>query len=331
MERDLEEENSRSCDGSSIGFEIGSDDLAENIKLLEEFVAGADGSSHEAGAHLAENSELPDNVAGADEKSLKATGDVAKDEKLFNDLVDGADENQNDAPGQREQREDTMSKEILANIDRKQNGDDKNIVSGVLENAVDGSAGGDHIVEAVGVQDSFEEGQLDEDARSQGDAEEEADINCNKSKQFMKSGVDSDGSRRRPRSRSVSKGQDPIGRRNRSRSRRGGSYSRNRERNRSRGANSRMERRRDKGKPKVSRVLGAFGLNYSTTEKDLWRIFGEYGHVKQVALPLKRGAFYGENKGFGFVTFSSESEATRAKDALHDTGEIEIPTFKLTQ
>ena len=75
MDRDLEEENSRSCDGSSIGFEIGSDDLAENIKLLEEFVAGADGSSHEAGAPLAENSELPDNVAGADEKS---TGDVAK-------------------------------------------------------------------------------------------------------------------------------------------------------------------------------------------------------------------------------------------------------------
>ena len=244
---------------------------------------------------------------------------------MLNDLVDGADENQNDAPGQREQREDTMSKEILANIDGNQNVDDKNTVSGVLENAVDGSAGEDHIVEAVGVQDSVEEGQLDEDA------EEEADINCNRSKQFMKSGGDSDGSRRRPRSRSVSKGQDPIGRRNRSRSRRGGSCSRNRERNRSRGANSRMERRRDKGKPKVSRVLGAFGLNYSTTEKDLWRIFGEYGHVKQVALPLKRGPFYGENKGFGFVTFSSESEATRAKDALHDTGEIEIPTFKLTQ
>ena len=224
-----------------------------------------------------------------------------------------------------------MLKEILANIGRNQNGDNKNTLSGDLESALDQSAGGDHIVEAVGVQDSFEEGQLDEDARSQGDAEEEADINCNKSKQFMKSGVDSDGSRRRPRSRSVSKGQDPIGRRNRSRSRRGGSCSRNRERIRSRGANSRMERRRDKGKPKVSRVLGAFGLNYSTTEKDLWRIFGEYGHVKQVALPLKRGPFHGENKGFGFVTFSSEMEATRAKDALHDKGEIGIPIFKLTQ
>lgn len=67
-------------------------------------------------------------------------------------------------------------------------------------------------------------------------------------------------------------------------------------------------------KPKVCRVLGAFGLNKKlTTEEDLWGLFGKYGHVEKVVLPYR----WGENKGFGFITFSSEAEATRARDSLN--------------
>ena len=98
--------------------------------------------------------------------------------------------------------------------------------------------------------------------------------------------------------------------RNRSRSR-----NKNRRRSRSRGGNG---GRWNKDKPKVSKVLGVFGLNKKITrEKDLLRIFGEYGHVEKVALPCR----WGENRGFGFITFTSEEEATRARDALNDTGE----------
>ena len=86
---------------------------------------------------------------------------------------------------------------------------------------------------------------------------------------------------------------------------------------RSRRGKSESGRRWMKEKPKVSKVLGAFGLNFRTTENDLSRTFGEYGLVEKVALPCRRG----KNKGFGFITFSSEAEATRARDALNDTGE----------
>ena len=77
-------------------------------------------------------------------------------------------------------------------------------------------------------------------------------------------------------------------------------------------------------KPKVCNVLGAFGLNKKcTTEKDLWDLFGKYGRVEKVVLPCRRG--WEENKGFGFITFSSEAEATRARDAHNETGKCNQP------
>ena len=77
-------------------------------------------------------------------------------------------------------------------------------------------------------------------------------------------------------------------------------------------------------KPSASKVLGVFGLNYLSTEDDLWKIFGQYGEIEKVALPLKRGEL--ENKGFGFITFNTQEEAARAKERLDGTGEW-IDTF----
>ena len=81
MARDLDEEDSRSSswEESSDGFEIGSDDVAKNIKLLEEFVAGGDENQNEA----------PD--------------DVAQNVKLLEEFVASADENQNEADGNKDQ------------------------------------------------------------------------------------------------------------------------------------------------------------------------------------------------------------------------------------
>ena len=75
----MEEENSRSssCDESSDGFEIGSDDLAQNIKLLEEFVAGGDENQNETREDVAENIKvLEDFVAGEYENQNEARDDV---------------------------------------------------------------------------------------------------------------------------------------------------------------------------------------------------------------------------------------------------------------
>ena len=60
-------------------------------------------------------------------------------------------------------------------------------------------------------------------------------------------------------------------------------------------------------------------MNYLLTEDDLFKTFGQYGEIKKVALPLKRGEL--ENKGFGFITFNTQEEAARAKECLDGTGD----------
>ncbi|MFW6134681.1 MAG: RNA recognition motif domain-containing protein [Elusimicrobiota bacterium] len=52
-------------------------------------------------------------------------------------------------------------------------------------------------------------------------------------------------------------------------------------------------------------------LNYSVTNQQLEELFANYGTVKSVNII--------EGKGFGFVEMSSNEEANKAKDALHDT------------
>ena len=52
-------------------------------------------------------------------------------------------------------------------------------------------------------------------------------------------------------------------------------------------------------------------LNYTVTNQQLEELFANHGTVKSVNII--------EGKGFGFVEMSSSGEATKAKDALHDT------------
>jgi RNA recognition motif-containing protein len=58
-------------------------------------------------------------------------------------------------------------------------------------------------------------------------------------------------------------------------------------------------------------------LDYSVTEADLSRIFGEFGNVSRSNVITDK--FTGRSKGFGFVEMPSASEATEAIDALNDT------------
>ncbi|MFA7575202.1 MAG: RNA-binding protein [Arcobacteraceae bacterium] len=52
-------------------------------------------------------------------------------------------------------------------------------------------------------------------------------------------------------------------------------------------------------------------LNYTVTNQQLEELFANHGTVKSVNII--------EGKGFGFVEMSSSEEATKAKEALHDT------------
>lgn len=53
-------------------------------------------------------------------------------------------------------------------------------------------------------------------------------------------------------------------------------------------------------------------INYRASEEDLRDLFGQYGNVKSVHLIERDGL----KKGFGFVEFMSDNEASSAKDEL---------------
>jgi RNA recognition motif-containing protein len=53
-------------------------------------------------------------------------------------------------------------------------------------------------------------------------------------------------------------------------------------------------------------------INYRASEEDLRDLFGQYGNVKSVHLIERDGL----KKGFGFVEFMSDSEASSAKSEL---------------
>lgn len=52
-------------------------------------------------------------------------------------------------------------------------------------------------------------------------------------------------------------------------------------------------------------------LNYSVTNEELQKLFGEFGEVKQVNII--------EGKGFGFVEMANAPDADQAKGKLHGT------------
>ncbi|CAK5036759.1 unnamed protein product [Meloidogyne enterolobii] len=72
----------------------------------------------------------------------------------------------------------------------------------------------------------------------------------------------------------------------------------------------------------VCKILAKIFLKYSlqfqhTSERDLRKLFGEYGEIESVQIVYDR--FSGRSRGFGFVYFTSTKDATRAKDHLMDT------------
>lgn len=50
-------------------------------------------------------------------------------------------------------------------------------------------------------------------------------------------------------------------------------------------------------------------MSLNTTERDLKRIFGEYGEIESVQLVYDR--YSGRSRGFGFVYFETTKEAIR--------------------
>ena len=63
-------------------------------------------------------------------------------------------------------------------------------------------------------------------------------------------------------------------------------------------------------------------LSYAVTNEELAELFSGYGEVQQVNII--------EGKGFGFVEMSSQAEAEKAKDALHNT-EFKGRTMKVDE
>ena len=61
--------------------------------------------------------------------------------------------------------------------------------------------------------------------------------------------------------------------------------------------------------PEPCACLGVFGMSLSTTERDLKRIFGDYGEIETVQLVYDR--YSGRSRGFGFVYFQTTKEAIR--------------------
>jgi len=68
--------------------------------------------------------------------------------------------------------------------------------------------------------------------------------------------------------------------------------------------------------PVPNRCLGVFGMSLHTTERDLKKIFGEYGEIDTVQIVYDR--ISRRSRGFGFVYFMTTKDSTRAKDHLKD-------------
>ncbi|GJV67143.1 glycine-rich RNA-binding protein 4, mitochondrial-like protein [Tanacetum coccineum] len=56
------------------------------------------------------------------------------------------------------------------------------------------------------------------------------------------------------------------------------------------------------------------GLSWSVDEKSLKEVFSSFGQVSEVRIMYDKDS--GRSRGFGFVNFSTEDEATSAKDAM---------------
>ncbi|KAI7904726.1 uncharacterized protein BX663DRAFT_431143, partial [Cokeromyces recurvatus] len=74
----------------------------------------------------------------------------------------------------------------------------------------------------------------------------------------------------------------------------------------------------------VSNILGVFGLSLRTLERDLEDVFSEFGSIEKVIIVYDHRSR--RSRGFGFVYFKDQADATRARDALNG---IEIDDRKI--
>jgi cold-inducible RNA-binding protein len=59
------------------------------------------------------------------------------------------------------------------------------------------------------------------------------------------------------------------------------------------------------------------GLSWGTTDKELREAFEPYGSVAEAKVIKERDS--GRSRGFGFVTFDNEDEATAAVEAMNES------------
>ncbi|KAI9347827.1 hypothetical protein BD770DRAFT_395408 [Pilaira anomala] len=67
--------------------------------------------------------------------------------------------------------------------------------------------------------------------------------------------------------------------------------------------------------PEMSNILGVFGLSLRTREIDLEEVFREFGTIEKVTIVYDHRS--NRSRGFGFVYFKDQAEASRARDALN--------------
>jgi transformer-2 protein len=69
--------------------------------------------------------------------------------------------------------------------------------------------------------------------------------------------------------------------------------------------------------PSPCRVIGVFGLNFQTDDRDLRRVFEKYGRVDKIKLVTDPRT--GRSRGFAFVYMSQVDDAEEAKERVHGT------------
>ncbi|KAJ3412302.1 T-complex-associated testis-expressed protein 1 [Chytridiales sp. JEL 0842] len=71
----------------------------------------------------------------------------------------------------------------------------------------------------------------------------------------------------------------------------------------------------ERGTPEPCKVLGVFGLSILTKERDLEKLFGQYGRITHVTIIEDK--ISAKSRGFGFITFESIEDAAKAREALN--------------
>ncbi|KAI8145620.1 hypothetical protein BJV82DRAFT_478042, partial [Fennellomyces sp. T-0311] len=65
----------------------------------------------------------------------------------------------------------------------------------------------------------------------------------------------------------------------------------------------------------TSNIIGVFGLNLRTREPDLEEIFSQYGQLERVTVVYDHR--HKRSRGFGFVYFTNQEDAARAREATN--------------